>query len=138
MMNEDGQQQGGGKMEERARPTSVRVLKFRAWDRLDRRMLTADLGHQPHYTLSLSGRFFNLQNGSGGQEYKVSDFTGFFDLDGNEIYEGDILSHQGGVGEVEMCLITGQWRVGGIIPLYQVCGARITGTAYDGEPDSLP
>ena len=78
-----------------------RQLKFRAWDKLEKRFIYPDKGYQGHYVLDLNGRFQNLQNGSGGDEYVVQQFTGLTDSKGNEVWEGDILveKHDGGEGE---------------------------------------
>ena len=70
-----------------------RQLKFRVWDKLEKRFTYPDKGYQGHYTLSLDGKFHNLQNGSGGDEYVVQQFTGFEDSEGNEVYEGDIVTY---------------------------------------------
>jgi uncharacterized phage protein (TIGR01671 family) len=68
-----------------------RQLKFRVWDKLEKRFIYPDKGYQGHYVLDLNGRFQNLQNGSGGDEYVVQQFTGFRDSKGVDIYEGDIV-----------------------------------------------
>ena len=68
-----------------------RTLKFRAWDKLAKQFTYPDQGYQGHYVLDLNGRFQNLQNGSGGDEYVVQQFTGLHSLDGKEIWEGDLV-----------------------------------------------
>lgn len=68
----------------------MRELKFRVWDKLGERFTTCDEGYQGHYVLSLKGEFHNLQNGSGGKEYIVQQYTGLKDKNGKDIYEGDI------------------------------------------------
>ena len=73
----------------------MRQLKFRVWDKLAERFTTCDEGYQGHYVLNLKGEFHNLQNGSGGQEYIVQQFTGLVDKNGVEVYEGDILKCKG-------------------------------------------
>jgi hypothetical protein len=71
-----------------------RQLKFRAWDKLAKKFTYPDKGYQGHYVLTLNGQFQNLQNGSGGNEYVVQQWTGLKDYESNNIYEGDIVRYE--------------------------------------------
>lgn len=66
--------------------------KFRVWDKLEKRFIYSDSENKEHYVLTLSGEFHNLQNGSGGKECVIQQFSGIYDKDGRGIYEGDIVT----------------------------------------------
>lgn len=90
----------------------MRELRFRVWDKMENRFIYPDKGYKGHFMLTLDGRFQNFQNGSGGDDYVIQQFTGVKDKNDNEIYEGDILLYgefQKEIGTVEF--FAGSFRV---------------------------
>jgi uncharacterized phage protein (TIGR01671 family) len=92
--------------------------KFKVWDKLAQHMIYPDKGYQQHYILDLNGRFHNLQNGSGGDDYVVMEYTGLTDSNDKEICEGDILIYKTGVNgqvlyEVDQGAYIFQWKRNG-------------------------
>ena len=73
-------------------------FKFRVWDKLAERMIYPHNDNQQHFIIDLNGRFHNLQNGSGGDDYVIQQYTGLTDINDDPIYEGDILKNHYDVG----------------------------------------
>jgi uncharacterized phage protein (TIGR01671 family) len=68
------------------------------WDKLAERMIYPHNDNQQHFIIDLNGRFHNLQNGSGGDDYVIQQYTGLTDNNDDPIYEGDILKNHYDVG----------------------------------------
>jgi len=71
-----------------------REIKFRAWDKLDKRWVSDVYGDDP-FEIYLCGNFLGLSGCNswvGSERYSLLQFTGLKDKNGKEIYEGDIIN----------------------------------------------
>lgn len=68
--------------------------KFRVWDKMRLQFIYPENDNQQHFIIDLNGRFYNLQNGSGDNDYVVQEYTGLIDKYDNPIYEGDIVKYK--------------------------------------------
>ncbi len=110
--------------------------KFRIWDKLAQTFIYPDKGYQGHYFIDLNGRFHNFQNGSGGDEYIVQQWTGLTDSQGVEIYEGDIvftIYPEYKIAKVFFCANSASFRLLSV----NVALPMVTMRTQEGQPPKL-
>ena len=71
----------------------MREILFRAWDKVSKKYREFDGMHDTMMMINKDGKveYYNLQNGSGGDEYILEQFTGLVDRNGKRVFEGDII-----------------------------------------------
>ena len=70
----------------------MREISFRVYDKVDKKYRKFD---GLHCTIAIDedgkASYYNLQNGAGGDECILEQFTGLLDSNGVKIFEGDIV-----------------------------------------------
>ena len=103
--------------------------KFRVWDKLSERFIYPDKGYQGHYILDLNGRFHDLGNGSGGDEYVVQQYTGLRDKNGKDIYEGDIIQYNVGSSYDDMSFVV-KWSNDSLSWIFQSISGEVLSNCW--------
>ena len=85
--------------------------KFRVWDKMRLQFIYPENDNQQHFIIDLNGRSYNLQNGSGDNDYVVQEYTGLIDKYDNPIYEGDIIQLEGSSYKYEVVWNKWQWGI---------------------------
>jgi hypothetical protein len=108
-----------------------RQLKFRVWDNKNKKFLDPSdiaINGNGNLLITNSGWYENFENQNLG-DYIVQQFTGFIDLRGREIYEGDIFKSQGNKKWDHVEFKNGQWQANlkgaRVFSLYEMFGDDI-------------
>ena len=72
----------------------MREIKFKVYDKTEKKIFKLDTAHDTFNFYDGMASYYNLQNGSGGDEYVLLQNIGIPDRHGVDIYEGDILGIQ--------------------------------------------
>lgn len=97
-----------------------RILKFRAWYQEEGKP-----GEMIHFSLFEPDQGFHIEAECSIDDCPIMQFTGFQDVNGTDIYEGDQLGN-GNVVE----FVNGGFCVNGDVPLAIMAAQAVTGNIY--------
>lgn len=121
-----------------------RVIKFRAFDKSDGRMLSVvepeEQGKREYYPFEVQVGFSHFKK----EDIVLMQFTGLKDLDGNEIYEGDLMTYFSNSVPKQVVFMNGSFGVltpyndgsGSTFGSYEIDRGKIVGNIYE-NPDLL-
>ena len=121
----------------------MREILFRAYDKTMKRYKPFD-GEHDTMLISRDGKidYYNLQNGSGFDEYILEQFTGILDKNGKRIFEGDKIKLTQGIGTVEWFKTQGRFMIwllksNKFVSLLSGTTYEVIGNIHD-NPELLP
>ena len=96
----------------------ARDIKFRAWDILNKEMIrqVAILGLSENFVTNFDTDYIHnsqywSENEGHSYTFHLMQFTGMFDVDGKEVYEGDILEHKNADNYLVAVFERGEFRL---------------------------
>ncbi len=101
---------------------SNRILKFRAWDPENKKMVSIN-----HLKLPVIGGFKFLK----GPQAPLMQYTGLKDKNGKEIYEFDIIRNNHSIGVVEFYEGKFRWEPGQDWGEIEQCEVEVIGNIYE-------
>ena len=107
----------------------MREIKFRAWDGFYRRMVLVDELHIKTNEIRYSQGFNTLN------KFVLMQYTGLKDINGVEIYEGDVARLED--GDFEVCFLEGCWYLRRVTTFGTSFG-RLWEVSAEAQSKSLP
>ena len=116
--------------------TTKREIKFRAFDKINKRFVSQSITMDLEVTIRFDGVFvsndLSIDGTESGDRIILSQFTGLLDKNGKEIYEGDKLLKDGVGGYFEVVWNNDRWAMQDLGGTYDLRGSlEIIGNIYE-------